>query len=236
MVRGTLRPIGFELTRWRPQTSTEAALGKMLAQQRIDTVLDVGANEGQYGRLLRELGFAGRIVSFEPSAGAYERLLEASGGDASWVIAPRGALGSREGQTTLNMASNGGQSSSVLQMLEAHRRAAPEVVPSGSEVVPISRLDQVAANLLRGRERTFLKIDVQGYELEVLQGATELLTRIVGTQLELSFVPLYEGQALFWDLVDLMRKEGFDIWGILPGLVDNGSGRLLQTDVIFFRD
>jgi FkbM family methyltransferase len=236
VVQGTLRPLGLELIRWKPQTSPQAALARTLAHQRVDTVLDVGANEGQYARLLRELGFAGRIVSFEPCAIAYKRLQEAARADASWVLAPRGAIGDREGHIRLNRTSNGGQSSSVLPMLETHRRAAPDASPAGSEIVPISRLDHAVNGLLAGARRIFLKIDVQGYEAQVLRGAGDVLARIVGAQIELSLVPLYDGQALFPELFDLMRGSGFTIWGLVPGLVDNSSGRLLQTDVVFFRD
>jgi hypothetical protein len=121
-------------------------------------------------------------------------------------------------------------------MLESHNRAAPDVRYVGTEVVPISRLDRVAEEFLGEARNIFLKVDAQGFELQVLQGAAELIRRIVGAQLELSLVPLYESQALFSDLIDWMRKEGFSIWGIVPGLADNSSGRLLQTDVVFFRD
>jgi len=208
----------------------------MLAQHRIDTVLDVGANEGQYAHLLRDLGFGGRIISFEPCALAHKRLQQSARQDALWTIAPRGALGNQEGQIRLNLASNGGQSSSVLPMLEAHKRAAPDAVYIGSEVVRITRLDRAASEHFAEAKNVFLKVDVQGYELEVLQGATDLLPKIEGAQLELSLVPLYQGQALFSELIDRMRVEGFSIWGIIPGLVDESSGRLLQTDVVFFRE
>ncbi len=233
-VRKTLRHVGLDLVRWRPQSSPEAALARMLNQHRVDTVLDVGANEGQYALSLRELGFSGRIISFEPLAVAHQRLRRSAVKDASWIIPPRMAIGNQEGQIRLNVASNGA-SSSILPMLEAHQQAAPDVEYVGSEVVPISRLDGVAEEFLGQARNIFLKIDAQGFELPVLQGAGELICRIVGAQLELSLVPLYEGQALFSELIEWMRKAGFSIWGILPGLTDNSSGRLLQTDVVFFR-
>jgi FkbM family methyltransferase len=233
-LRGTLRHLGLEILRWRPQSSPEAALAKMLSQHRIDTVLDVGANEGQYALSLRELGFNGRIISFEPLGMAHQRLQRSAVKDPSWIIPPRTAIGNQEGEIELNLASNGA-SSSVLPMLEAHRRAAPAVGYIGTEIVPISRLDRVAREFLGDARSIFLKVDAQGFELQVLQGAADLIRRIAGAQLELSLVPLYEGQALFSELVDWMITEGFSIWGILPGLTDSSSGRLLQTDVVFFR-
>jgi hypothetical protein len=120
-------------------------------------------------------------------------------------------------------------------MLEAHERAAPNVKYVGFEMAPISRLDRVAEEFLGEAQNIFLKVDAQGFELQVLQGATDLLRRVVGVQLELSLVPLYGGQPLFSELIDWMQGEGYKIWGIIPGLADNASGRLLQTDAVFFR-
>lgn len=82
----------------------------------------------------------------------------------------------------------------------------------------------------------FLKIDTQGYEVRVLDGATALLNVIIGLQLELSFVPLYEGHKLYDALADRLRALGFSIWGIWPGIHEPNSGRMLQVDVVFFRN
>lgn len=234
-IRGSVRRLGVDVVHWRPQSSPEAGLAKMLALHRVDTVLDVGANEGQYGLLLREIGYGGRIISFEPLTSAHERLRRSAAQDAMWTVAPRMAIGDHEGDISINVASNNGASSSIFGMLEAHRTAAPGVAYIGSELAPINRLDRVAGGFLGKSENLFLKADVQGYELQVLQGSKELLRMLVGLQLELSLVPLYEGQELFPALIDRVLQEGFNIWGIMPGLADNSSGRLLQADVIFFR-
>jgi len=233
-IKKALRHLGVDFVRWRPESSPRAALRRMLDRHLIDTVLDVGANEGQYARFLREIGFDGRIISFEPLTSAYQRLLRSAAKDASWIVAPRTALGKEEGEIRLNIASNGA-SSSLLSMLSAHRTAAPEIDFVSREVVPIARLDCAARDLLGDARNVFLKVDVQGSEFEVLQGAEELLPRLAGLQLELSFVPLYEGQALFFELADFVERKGFGIWGITPGFVDRSSGRLLQIDGIFFR-
>ena len=208
----------------------------MLNRNSVDVVIDVGANEGQYARLMRELGFGGRIISFEPLTIAHERLSLAARNDPSWTVAPRMALGDHEGEICLNVASNGGASSSVFPMLETHERAAPDVRYIGSEVVPISRLDSVAKTFFGDKKNNvFLKVDVQGYELQVLEGASNLLDQIVGAQLEVTFVPLYDGQALLPAVSDYMLRKGFEVWGIIPVLLDDSSGRMLQADVIFFR-
>jgi FkbM family methyltransferase len=234
LIRATFRRVGLQVARWNAQSSSEAALSMMLSYHGIDTVLDVGANEGQYARVLRELGFRGRIISFEPLSGPYQRLRELAAGDDLWVIAPQMALGTEEGQITVNISSQL-VASSVLPMGKLLEGVSPQLKYVGTEVVPVSRLDTACKEYVSGATRLFLKVDVQGYELEVLRGAADLLRTVLGAQLELSFVTLYEGQALFSELVDFMRHQGFEIWGIIPGLVDNSSGRLLQADGIFFR-
>lgn len=210
-------------------------MARMLAQHRIATVLDVGANEGQYARLLRQVGFRGRIVSFEPLSSAHGRLSLLARKDPMWIVAPRMAIGDRDGEIRVNVASKS-VASSVLPMMGALERADRGLAYIGAEVVPVYQLDRAAAAYLSGTNDVFLKVDVQGYEREVLQGASNLLRRIGGVQLELSFVPLYQGQALFREMLEGMRALGFAVWGILPGLADDESGRLLQTDVIFFRE
>jgi FkbM family methyltransferase len=236
ITRGMLRSVGLDLIRWTPQSSTEAALAKMFIKRCVDTVIDAGANEGQYARLMRHMGFSGKIISFEPLSSAHERLQESAAADPMWKVAPRMALGDHEGEVSIHVASNGGASSSIFGMLEMHKSAAPDVRYVGSELVPISRLDSIVGGFLQDEEKSiFLKVDVQGYELQVLDGANELLKRIVGAQLEVSFVSLYQGQALLPTLIDYMMRRGFEIWGIIPGFTDNSSGRMLQADVIFFR-
>jgi FkbM family methyltransferase len=232
--RNTLRRIGFDVIRYNPQKSHDAALARLLAAREVDTVLDVGANEGQYATMVRRAGFRGKIVSFEPLAEAHSKLRQAAARDPLWMVAPRMALGDHEGRLRMHIAGNSA-SSSALPMLDAHIRAAPQSAYTGSETVPVSRLDIVAEDLQVGGQNLFLKIDVQGFEPQVLRGAERLLNRIQGVQLELSLVPLYEGETLFMSLVDSLAGKGFELWALVPGLVDQETGRTLQVDGIFFR-
>ncbi|MCU1242322.1 MAG: FkbM family methyltransferase [Candidatus Acidoferrum typicum] len=232
--RSTLRRIGFDLIRYNPQKTHEAALGRLLAVREIDTVLDIGANEGQYATMVRRAGFRGRIISFEPLAEAHSKLRQAAARDPLWTVAPRMALGDDEGTLLMHVAANSA-SSSALSMLDAHLDAAPESAYIGCETVPVSRLDRVAEEMGVGGRNLFLKIDVQGFEPKVLGGAPRLLDRIRGVQLELSLVPLYDGETLFLSQVDCLARKGFDLWGLMPSFIDKKTGRTLQVDGIFFR-
>ncbi|MBS0312071.1 MAG: FkbM family methyltransferase [Proteobacteria bacterium] len=229
-----IRRLGFDLRRYRPGSTDDAQFIAMLVIHRINLILDVGANRGQFGRQLRDAGYKGRIVSFEPLAAAHEALALASEKDPLWEVAPQAAIGSENGEIEIHVAGNS-ESSSVLNMLDSHAAAAPESVYVGSERVPLRRLDDLAQGYLQQDSILFVKIDTQGYEDRVLQGAPNILARAVGLQLELSLVPLYEGQRLYDEMVDELKALNFELWGVTPTFVDPESGRLLQIDATFFR-
>lgn len=235
LIRQAANRIGIDIRRHRPETSDTGRLSLMLAAQKIDLVFDVGANTGQFARSLRKAGYTQQMISFEPLSIAYAQLLQASRNDSKWDIAPRGAIGDREGEIEIHIAGNS-VSSSALEMLDSHADAAPGSAYIGSERVPLSQLDTLACNYLKPGTRLFVKIDAQGYEDRVLDGATEILSEARGLQLELSLVPLYQGQKLFDDLVERLHMLGFSIWAIWPGFCDPHTGRMLQVDATFFRD
>jgi len=229
------RSLGIDLKRYNVQTSEAAKMQRLLAYHNIDLVFDVGANIGQYAKLLRELGYSGRIVSFEPLSSAYSQLKAVSKKDPLWEIAPQAAIGNQEGEIVINIAGNS-YSSSALPMLDAHLESAPESAYSGSETVKLSRLDTIAKDYIKSETKSiFLKIDVQGLEKQVLEGAKAILPLVKGIKLELSLVPLYEGQVLFKEMIDIIEKLGYELYGIEPGFTAEKTGRMLQMDGIFFK-
>ena len=233
-IRNCIRRTGWDLRRFDPHSLEGARLVRQLSQHSIDVVFDVGANTGQFAEKLREAGFRGRIVSFEPSTDAHASLKERAQSDANWIVAPRMALGDHDGTIALNLAGNS-VSSSVLPMLPSHRSAAPESRYIGSETVDLHQLDSIGQELAAGAERVFLKLDVQGFEHKVLEGAKQFLRRVAGIQLELSLVPLYDGELLFHPMLHDLEARGFELWSLAPSFVDPATSRLLQMDAIFFR-
>lgn len=234
LVRRTANRFGIDIRRHNPRATSAGRLSQMLVDQRVDLVIDVGANVGQFAQSLRDSGYANRIVSFEPIQAAHAQLLRQSRTDHSWEIAPPVAIGDHDGEIVINISGNS-VSSSLLDMLDAHAAAAPESAYVAKQRTHLVRLDTIISEYLKPGTVPFLKIDTQGYEDRVLNGASELLKRVQGLQLELSFVPLYEGQKLFDELVEKLRALGFSIWAIWPGFADPRSGRMLQVDVTFFR-
>ena len=235
IIKTIARLLGLEIRRFLPSSSAAAQFRTMLASQKINLILDVGANVGQYGSELRgHVGYKGRIVSFEPMSAAHEMLTKVAAKDDQWDVSERVAIGAESGEITINI-SHTSVSSSVLSILDSHTNAEPESRYKSSESVRLVTLDSVATNYFNDDTFAFLKIDTQGYESQVLEGAEKTLARVAGVQLELSLVPLYEGQMLMPELIKLMRELEFDLWGISPTFADPKSGRMLQVDATFFR-
>lgn len=205
----------------------------LVRRHRVDVLFDVGANAGQYASSMRALGYEGRIVSFEPSSEAFRLLAATAKGDRKWTVVPS-ALAEREGKVTLHVSANS-QSSSVLPMLSAHVAAAPDSVYVGKEVVEATTLRAQIDRFVERGERLLVKIDTQGSELGVLAGGGRALERVLGLQLELSLVQLYEGQPLIEEVITAVRGLGFVPVALEPDYYDPSTGQLLQADGIFFR-
>jgi FkbM family methyltransferase len=210
-------------------------LVKELTAHKVDAVLDVGANSGQYATCLRQADFNGRIISFEPLSGPFSRLAASSSADPLWDCR-QCALGDFDGTIAMNVAGNAGASSSILPMLQSHRAVFPQANYVGTEDVAIRRLDSAVPEILRHSETVFLKIDVQGFDRQVIAGAESTINdHCTGIQLELSFAALYEGDMLIHEALDLMDSLGFVLAGLAPGFTDVRNGRVLQADGVFFR-
>lgn len=225
---------GVEVNWYNPGQSDTARLFRLLAFHEIDAVIDVGANDGGYGKLLRRGGYADVILSFEPLVTAHKKLVQAAAGDPKWRVAPRMAIGSSNGEVEINIAGNS-TSSSILPMHSVHESVVPQSRYIGTEKTPLNRLDDFAFPFIQSSKNLLLKIDTQGYELPVLDGAEALLKRVRGIQLELSLVPLYAGQILYKEMIELLTTKGFELWSVMPGFVDESNGRMLQMDGVFFR-
>lgn len=233
--RDLMRQLGYEVSRY-PESSPGYVLCRALLSVQPGIVLDVGANGGGYALDLRRFGFRGRIASFEPGREAFERLRRAALADLMWDVFPF-ALGDEEGYFELGIAANQGASSSMLPMLERHSAAAPDATILATETVLVRTLDDVFSEFGEQWVRPVMKIDVQGFEQNVLSGAIGgFLDQCLAIQLELSTVQLYGGS---WDWISAatwLQERGFWLRGVEPGFSDKSTGEMLQFDGVFVRD
>ena len=172
-------------------------------------------------------------MSFEPLGSAFATLLRSAADDPFWECRCI-ALADVDGEATLNVSQNE-LSNSLLAITERHVQGAPSAAYSRTEMVTTARLDSLAPDVVGDDDRAYLKLDVQGYELPVIDGAQETLPRIEAIEAELSLVPLYEGQAIYLDIIERLDRAGYGLASLEPGYVDAGTGELLQLDAIFVR-
>jgi FkbM family methyltransferase len=188
----------------------------------IELVLDVGANAGQFRDMLRNtLGYSGEIVSFEPVPHLAEALAKRAAADPNWTVMNIG-VGASPGSVPFNVMV-GDQFSSFLTprhdavpLFVAENRVAEQVL------VEISTLELILPPLLQKHapRGIFLKVDTQGYDLEVLKGAGATLQLIAGLQFEASVQPIYEGAPHYQEVLQFLEEHGF----VLSGIFSNNAG------------
>jgi len=195
----------------------------------INLVLDVGANVGQFGTDLRNAGYNGQIISFEPASAPFQHLAKRSQKDKLWTVF-NFALGDCIEEADLNIASNSGLSSSILEP-NLHSIFFPTIIFNHSERIQISTLSTFIKNHHLADRKILLKIDAQGYENLILQGAIEIFDSVISTYLELSLVELYGGEASALLILNTLSNLGHEISDIQRG-IESKNGKLLQIDVL----
>jgi FkbM family methyltransferase len=196
----------------------------------VRTVLDIGANDGDFAAEIRDLFPESHIYSFEPLRDAHAALLSRMRGDGRFR-AFNFALGAADSRARIHCSSFS-PSSSLLPMLDLHKEAWPHTAGDAAEEIEVRRLDSLR---LDAEPELLVKIDVQGFEDKVIEGGRETLGRAAYVVIEVSFAPLYEGQPLFEDIYRLLAGMGFAYRGSLWQLPDPRDGRPLQADAVFVR-
>lgn len=235
-VVGIARRRGYELTpEWKLVNQPLARHLKALFERyRVDCVLDVGGNRGQFHDLIREdVGFVGHIVSFEPVSRYADLLTERAREDSQWKIC-RYALGSTAGSAEIHVTRSPGLNSFLAPRGDVVEGFWSEDSVIAKEVVEIRALDAVFPELQAqlGFQRPYLKLDTQGFDLQVLRGGTGALRSVVGYQTEASVRPIYEGMPDYRDSIEYGNRHGFELSGMFPVSVDD-TMRLIEFDCIF---
>lgn len=225
LVKRAARRAGFDVTRRRP------SFVDLMRRNEITTVLDVGANEGQFAREIRDLGYEGRIISFEPIAAVYEVLIARSSRDPAWE-AHRMALADLNGERAIAVSEKT-VFSSFKRLSDFSETHFPGARAARWEMVQVARLDTFLSRHPLNLGTTYLKIDTQGFEKEVLVGAGEALGRIRVVQTELALRPLYQDQKRWFEIIQWMEDRGFRTALAKENGIDYERSELLELDVVF---
>lgn len=202
----------------------------VLRDLNFDFVVDVGANRGQFSLVCRSLRPAARIVAFEPLAEPARIYRAVFDGD-SRVRLHACALAPLRGEMTINVSGRD-DSSSLLPISKVQIDNFPGTGKVGARRVMTGPLPDFVQPADLGKAN-LLKIDVQGFELEVLKSAESLLARFRWIYAECSFVPLYEGQALAGEIIAWLAARGFRLAGQFNPSHARMGGGLLQADLLF---
>lgn len=231
-IRRGFNLIGLDVRRHLPRPPHR--LHTLLELYGVETVFDLGANAGVSGQYFRNVGFRGKIVSCEPVSRYYKELESKAAGDSAWLC-ENVAVGEREGELEINVTGGGGGASSFLQITPAVTERQPEFAVISKERVKVTTLDALARKHYPSGDRLFLKLDVQGYERNVLEGGPETLARVVGLRVELSVLKCYEGEPLMCDMLPFLDGLGFKLCGIETAWSDERTQEVFQLDGIFCR-
>lgn len=232
-VKGLGRKLGIEVRRDYPQRSLAAARMRVLDETGGDLVVDGGAYRGAYGRELRASGFRGKITSYEPQSDAFAALADSCHADEGWCC-ERLALGDRDGTDEIHLSQDG-PTNSLLAADSKFTDHNPAAIPTRTEPVSLRRLDTIVSGGGLGEGALYVKLDVQGSELAALWGAEGCLGRIVAVEIEMSLVPVYQGQPLLVDVVKHLGVRGFSTVRTLVPHYWYPDGTLVQVDGIFTR-
>lgn len=214
-------------------SSRQSRMVQLLETLQVNCLLDVGANNGKFGMEMRSAGFKHRIVSFEPLSDMFQQLRACAKRDGNWECL-NFALGDEFGELELNVSENS-YSSSFLPILDRHTEADSHSAYVRTQQAEIKTLDSIFDEVCRADENILLKIDTQGFEKNVLDGAHNSLRKIRLIQLESSLQELYQGEMLIEDMIPYVKNFGFSLVSIDPGFSDKRSGELLQAELIFKR-
>ena len=205
---------------------------RTLVNYNIDLVLDIGANEGQFAKKIIQYGYNKEILSFEPIKSVHKQLLINSKKYQNWKIYKSCAFGKSTSTKKINISKNT-VSSSFLKINKIHLDIEPNAEFVGKENVKLLSLNNFLNKKKFRSKKIFIKIDTQGYEKNIILGGNKVLNKVTGIMIETAISKVYKSEAIYLDMIKLMKKFGFKIWSIERGFTNKKTGQVLQMDIIF---
>lgn len=233
VIQRAARVVGLHVGRYPPVDSLDYHLQTLLRELEINVVLDVGAHEGEFAGFLRELGYTGEIISFEPVRTSFDTLTKARSADKHW----RGhnlALGAEDGELEMNIY-RGSVFNSFLKPAETGTARFGDITQLVRvDKVPVRRLEPIVNDLLAARPdaRIFLKMDTQGYDLQVVRGAGARIDAIRALQTELAARSTYAGMPSLPEALHELHQLGFELTGMFPVARELDHLRVIEFDCV----
>ena len=221
-----------------PTVSEEMRTAKLLNHFNIQTVIDIGANTGQFAESLIDFGYKGEIISFEPVEDAYKQLSKRAEKYPNWIVAEKCAIGNMDGTIEINVSEDTVFSSikTIKKEFTDHLNVAKTIK---KEKIPIYKLDSLIEKYFDTNKAILLKIDTQGFEKEVLEGASELFKIVKGVKIE---IPLNKDAEVYenveWDIyhyLKMFQEAGFRCTSLDAIGANKETGIVNEVDGIFFR-
>lgn len=202
-----------------------------LKHRGVSLFLDVGANTGQTGAMLRRTGYQGRIISFEPISECFEKLAEQAAGDPLWEVRHTG-VGAKDGQARIGVSENL-VSSSILEATDELIRIYQPIRYTRHEDIPLARLDSIFDGLVRANDVVHLKIDTQGFERFVIEGAQGVMDRIGSVRMEVAVSEVYKGEMIVPEAITMMSDMGYLMIDVWSAWRHPQTGEVLHLDLLF---
>jgi len=199
----------------------------------VSLFLDVGANTGQTGQTLRKAGYRGRIASFEPIGACYQKLAAAAARDPLWQVRHTG-VGATDGRARIGVSENL-VSSSILAATDALIAIHDPVRYTRHEEIALTRLDTVFDGIAGPDDIVHLKIDTQGFERFVIEGATGVLERIGSVRMEVAVSEVYKGEIILPEAITMMSDLGYVVIDSWPAWRHPQTGEVLHFDLLLRR-
>jgi FkbM family methyltransferase len=233
--RSLVRRAGVDVVKTNGAGLLRLHVDQVFARHGINVVFDVGAHHGEYGTWLRRNGYRGWIASFEPVAASFAALRRRSAGDRHWLAFPT-ALGATGGRAEINVARNSVFSSFLGLTAYATETFGAEPAVTAVEPVDVATLDDVADAVLDrvAEPRPYLKLDTQGWDLEVMDGGPQTLPRVLALQTEVSCRPVYRNMPTMATSLDTLRAHGFAVSGLFP-VTRDADLRVVELDCVAVR-
>jgi len=234
MINKFLSIFGYKLQKKKKIYNLEDHLFNIFNHLDINFVIDVGANNGQFGSLLRRNGFKGEILSFEPCKDSFENLKKASSNDDSWT-AINSALGNKREHKEINIF-GASDLNSFLEVSDiGSDRFKHNFEKVNSELVEISTLNEFLKKINLTEKRVFLKMDTQGYDLNVFRGANKFYSSILGLMAEIPVQKIYNSNENYHETIEEYESNDFRITGIFPVSHNKKNHTVIEFDCVMVK-